>query len=283
MIFLAHLHPLLTENRFLLAKVQLDEVVRSRGHEKEALQELPCSPDEAYLKSLCRLEKQAEKTVKTAFQALSWILYSRRPLQMKELLAAVKTDSDKTSQEDADNIVEQCQGLVFHEKGTDVVRFVHGTVKFFLEKFINLRGKSGFGQYFLSNVELAKTCLTCLASNIFDGPCSDKQALDERLDRFKFGRYSAQFWSVHVKGDGEKCPEIQQAILDIFGPATKRKAILQIEKYVNSNWGDTGIPTRTKLIHVVAVNGLTTICMHILGGGKTGDDVYIPSCCLKLT
>lgn len=251
---------LLTRIRFLLAKVQLDEINGSKGNERKALRALPRSPDEAYQKILRRLGNQNTITKKSAFRTLSWILYARRPLQMQELLAAVQVDQGEPSDESAADIVDHCQGFVSHDKASDILRFVHGTVKTFLEEHIKSESESGIGRYVLSHRDLAKTCLKCLESDVFDTPCSDKKALEERLDRCKFTQYAVLLWRVHITGKAEHDPEIQKAVGYVFGPEIKRKTILQMENYVKSTWGNTETPTRTRLIHVLAANGLTTIC-----------------------
>jgi hypothetical protein len=157
------------------------------------------------------------------------------------------------------------------------VRFVHGTVKLFVGKRIELENESNICRNFLSNNDLAKTCLTYLGLNVFDTPCLDKTILEERLHRYKFSRYVAQFWSFHTKGAAENDSDIRDAVVTIFESHMRRKTILQIEKYVLSTWGDPKIPTRTKLIHVIAINGLTTICRFLLNGAKV--DRYIPVAC----
>lgn len=179
---------------------------------------------------------------------------------MQEFLAADQVDQGEPSDEGAADIVDHCQGLVSHDQTSDILRFVHGTVKIFLEERIKLPCESGIGRYILSPQDLAKTCLKCLESDIFDNPCPDKKTLEERLDRCKFARYAVLFWRVHITTEAEHDHEIQKAIGYVFGPEIKRKTILQMENYVKSTWGNTETPTRTRLVHVLAANGLTTIC-----------------------
>ena len=250
------------------------------GTEREALKQLPRSPDEAYNNILRRLDKQTPRTKEKTFQILSWILYAGRPLQLKEVCAAVNGSSGDLYNEDADAIVENCQGLIFHDKDNDIVSFVHGTVKVFLGGHIKSQGR--FSTYFLSNGKLANFCLIYLRDNPFDTPCANKETLEERLERYNFARYAAQFWSLHTRRDGEKHPKICEAIIEVFENKDKRKAILQIENYAKSSWGNSKTPTRTRLIHVIAENGLTMSYESLLNDPELSKDRYVAMLVLEI-
>jgi len=118
---------------------------------------------------------------------------------------------------------------------------------------------------------------------MFDTPCANKETIEERLDRSKFIRYAVQFWGVHADGEAEQDLKIRKAIENVFGPEKKRKTILQIENYVKSTWGNSETPTRTRLIQVLAVNGVTTICKRFLNESKMICGTLVRSLILRLT
>jgi hypothetical protein len=83
--------------RFLLAKVQLDSVIRAKYHEAMKLQlsDLPKNPSESYMKGLERIQAEAEPSMKAALHALAWIYHAKRKLKMEELLDVIARTTNK--------------------------------------------------------------------------------------------------------------------------------------------------------------------------------------------
>jgi len=85
--------------RFLLASLQLQHVLRAKGDDnmREALNELPSTPDEAFENILRRIEDQERHSATTGIRTLTWCYYSRRPLKMEELCQALVVEDGCSS------------------------------------------------------------------------------------------------------------------------------------------------------------------------------------------
>jgi len=284
--------------RFLLAKVRVDWILTEidGGHIREALDELPNTASDSYIKSIRHIENRKFKGTKIdAMYALSWIFNAQRSLQMKELLVAIAVTKNTTTDGDYENdkrlqpvdITEMCHGLVFYDKTSGIVEFIHGTVKPFLKEvfdpdetedtspleqnFIDAPKLKG---YFLRDVHLAQACLEYLSLDIFDKPCPESlESMEKRVQKYKFSRYAAQFWGLHTRGEAEKYPCIQQAVLSLLASENK-DSMLQLEAYASSSGGRMSFAKGQTLLHVIAQNGLATICKWVLDGRINGNDTY---------
>lgn len=259
-------------NRFLLAKLQLDYILNAPTNRKKkaALESLPTTLLEAYTDVMKRIEKLQEWFKDLALKTLSWVLHAKRPLLMAELREAIAvedtfTDLDEDDLTDPGILVENCAGFVVHEKSSGIVRLAHKTVAKFLKS----------QQQLSTPVGLAKTCLTYLSFDIFEeGPCKIKD-LKYRLKRYRFSIYAAQFWGRHTIGQAEESPDIQKTVLRLFASENKKNSMLQLERYVNPSSDDFGFIEGQTLLHVIAKNGLATICEQILCRRINGNDTYV--------
>jgi len=163
-------------------------------------------------------------------------------------------------------VLECCRGLVVYEESTGLVQFSHETVRTFIERELEPEHPTA--------INIAKTCITYLASVQFDSPCVDKKSLKERAQKYKFSRYAAQFWGLHTRGEAENEPDVQRAILSLLASENKKDSMLQLETYANSSWGNISFTKGQTLLHVIAKNGLATICKWVLDGRINGNDTY---------
>ena len=255
----------LTKYRFLLAKFQLDYVLREQSlrGKRKALTSLPASESEAYELIINRIKNGGTNTSDTAFRTLAWIFNAQRPLRMEELREAlligegVQLEEIPADDYPPNEIVQICESLIIHEEFSGIVRFSHTTVQDWLRE-------SKTYENLPPPADLAQTCLTYLASNVFSEPCLEKKALVKRLEMYKFSKYAVQFWGFHTRGDAETRGDIQDAVLQTFGSELKRTSMLEIEEHKEYYNFKTGL-TET-LFHVVAKNGLGTICERLLEG-----------------
>jgi hypothetical protein len=272
---------LLTLSRFLLANLQLVHVLgeTAQANMRKALKSLPPTVEDAYNQILTRI-RMSEYSSSTAFRTLGWIFHAKRPLRMDELREALivqdkenPVDLDEMDMEDLldADILEICQSLVVHEESSGVVRFSHPTIQGFLESQV-LES--------LPVVDLARTCLAYLQFDEFQGgPCVDSEAVEKRVQKYKFSRYVAQSWGIHTRGKPENEPDIQLAVLSLLASENKRASMLQLEAYANSggianSWGIISFTKGQTLLHVIAKNGLATICQWVLSGRIKGNDTY---------
>ena len=238
----------LLTTRFLLAKVQLDMVLHCVEFPplmKRQLEHLPKSPSESYIKGLQRIKDADEISMKAALHTLAWIYHAKRKLKIGELLDAVAWTTKTTDYKfEPIHLMDMCRGLAFHDKSSGIVQFIHGTVETFLEQCFNperamdtavVKDDShtsiigDLRPHFLSNIDLAKACLTYLSLDIFDNPCPDMRSLKERVEKHKFSVYAAMHWADHIRGVAETDRDVRDAIAKAFGPVGKRESMTQIE------------------------------------------------------
>jgi hypothetical protein len=214
----------LINNRFLLVRLQLQHVLANQDNVAWALKSLPTSVEEAYRDIMNRIEEGKKKTI--ALKILSWVLLSRRLLKMRELREALSVnDGEKELTPylmDPLKVVECCESLITYDDGTQTVRLTHYTLDSFLRKENS--------SVLLDSYDLAKTCLTYLGFDEFERPCRNQELLKERIEKYTFSAYAVEFWGLHTRGEGEKRPDIQQAIFRTFRSESRSTSFLEIKK-----------------------------------------------------
>jgi hypothetical protein len=234
----------------LLAVLQLQHVLRTKDPRDidRALKTMPTAPEKAYEEIFDRIDSHDVDSKVWIYKILSWIFHAKRDLNMGELVhALVVRPNDETLKDDSFSppkyIVEDCQSLITYDEKTRIVRFSHFTV----EQFI----RSNRTQHLLPVVELAKTCLTYLS---FQG--IERETDAELPDHYMFFGYAAKYWASHCRGDAEQDFIVQKAIFKLLASENKMKAILQTD--------DDVFDGSQTLLHVIAKNGLATICGLVL-------------------
>jgi hypothetical protein len=263
------------ECSFLLAKFQLDHVLNYREPRKrlKALETVPKDMSSAYDEVMERIEKSRSGDKELAMNILSWILRAKRPLFMSELLEALAVeDGDSDLNRECIlqpyEVIDCCKSLVIHDETSDSVRFTHFTVQEFI--------KSRIQQNLPSEIGLAKTCLTYLTFDTFDYFVVDEQYALNRMDKFKFSKYAAQFWALHIRGEAEKSSDVQKATLEFLKSVNKRNSMLQIEAYTCSRYGSASFTKRKTLLHVLAEKGLATIFSLYVDANLDIERTYCP-------
>jgi hypothetical protein len=225
---------------------------------EKALRALPTKLSTAYNEVIDRITTQDAETEGAGMQTLAWIFHAAQPLKMDELRVALDVEKgppnfDRAPQFSPVDVIEMCHSLVVHEESSGVVRFVHATVQEYLKSFT------------LSKLGLAKTCLTYLEHELFDGICSDQKSMEIRLQTYKFCGYAVQYWGFHVRGDLENLPEISQTVFRLLSSEGKRNFILQTASYLTSSWDRLSFVKDQNILHIVAANGLAVMCRQFLG------------------
>ena len=259
--------------------MQFDEVVRNPAAPKSALEALPQTSSEEYRKLTRRVMDLSKRMKKLVFRSLSWILYARRILKMGELCDILKFTSRSCDTYTPNGIVEAGKGFIFYNDSNDTIRFIHSSVGAFLRDIIAPNDREiapidrEIAPYLLSNVDLAIACSSYLASKVFDGPCSDQEEIVKRLKNHQFMRYAAQFWDFHTR-TAEKYPNVSSAAIEFLKSENKRNAMPQMRTY-DELWGDISFTKGQTLLHVIARNGLATICKLVLNEKLNGNDRYV--------
>ena len=106
--------------------------------------------------------------------------------------------------------------------------------------------------------------MTYLGFDVFDNLCPDKESLQKRVEQYTLSRYAAQYWADHLRGNAES--ELQSEICRAFISLGKRESMGQIQIYTNSGGGYFRGSIGNSLLHIIAANGLETICRLLLRG-----------------
>jgi hypothetical protein len=193
-------------------------------------------------------------------RVVSWVFHAARPLNMEELVEALAVDEGckqllEKYKALPNTIVKCSEPLVDYDKSTRVVKFAHDTVREFLEQHCKAE--------LLPPQELAKTCLAYLGLDEFNQPCPDEKALEIRLARFRFSVYACEYWGYHARGAATDEAEIEEIAFRTLDTANKLQSLAQINRYY-AGVGRFDTPQQTTLLHILAWNGLSTLCKRLL-------------------
>ncbi|CAF9940730.1 hypothetical protein IMSHALPRED_002143 [Imshaugia aleurites] len=164
---------------------------------RENVNALPTRLFAIYEEDIKRIEEQPEEDSQLAKRALSYIFCAKRPLNVEELRHALAvevedTELDETAFPETETLLNISAGLISIDQNSNTIRLVHYTLQ---EYFENNRGTLVPD----SEVEMARTCLTYLSFDVFgSGPCTDGEALDQRLQTYQFLDYASHNWGHHV-------------------------------------------------------------------------------------
>jgi len=227
---------------------------------RKALENLPEKLNETYDKLLNRVESQSPGDVHLAKQILGWIVHARRPLSVKELQHAIsikpgQAELNEDSLTDEKFLILVCAGSVTIDQKSSIIRFVHYTT----HKYFEDKGDTGLPN---AHTNVAMGCLRYLRMDVFDEHCDNEVSFDERLEKYKFFSYAAQYWADHARGRAEEeSVEMRDLVCETFKSSGKVESVAQFE---TPSWvGFT--PTGRSLIHIVAANGLARICKSLVG------------------
>ena len=229
------------EGMFLLAKLHLDSLrlQTSLANLKRALRTLSTEVSHVYRDILNRIQDQRKSDVALAMQALAWVVFVNRPLEIPELLQAlaVKESDDELYPEEQSEftiILRVTAGLLSAEAEQGPVRLVHRTA----QEYFNQR----WSEYFPSaKLDVTQTLLTYLNFNALSQPCSgaqEDQQIGLRLQEHCFLSYASIFWGNHA----QECinePTIMESVLKLLEDSSRLAAIVQAAWYVGANKNGT--------------------------------------------
>jgi hypothetical protein len=121
----------------------------------------------------------------------------------------------------------------------------------------------------LSNVDLAKTCLTYLCFSEFDEIRPDFESLMERIKKYMFCHYAADCWVVHLRGAGESSMEVRKILYRAFKSADREYSLKGIALR------NRPMPINQSFLHVIAEHGLATICRLLLENSEDPGEYLI--------
>ncbi|KAF7976112.1 hypothetical protein HWV62_7545 [Athelia sp. TMB] len=289
------------DGMFRLVSLQIDELAKCCRLEdlKRQLGSLPKGLDEIYERLLCRISNQSNQTDLKGF--LLWILYSTRPIELKELAEVSLVDFNSGAIPcynpdrryiEARHVLAVCSGLVTELHG--IIKLAHMSVK---EYLISERIANGPAAYFSINARIAHSFLaqTCLAYLLYLGTI--ESLTTATIQSFPLACYAAEHWFDHAHGYTESDPPLQELIFRLFDPESNAFnnwiRLHDIDEWIPSDLGRprTGIPGHEGMfselqrpsneipapLYYASQLGLVDVVRRFLRSGQRGcQDLEIP-------
>jgi hypothetical protein len=238
----------------MLAELQLNYIL-SKPSETEMLRALQSLPQNSLYDEIMDQLKATppSRSKDRAFHTLSWIFYAERPLQMEELQELLSVEegqrepcTDENNSPEA--IIHACNGLVWHDKITEVVGFSDIAVRELLRR----------PEYAVPAHYTAKTCLQYLGSSVFMHVCESSTALNERFEKYKAISYVVKSWEKHT-ASGKDSPDVLETFISLVKSENRRNSILQMEGYVESEFANMSFTSGLTVLHLIAKIGLAAL------------------------
>ena len=250
------------------------ELLRDKRRKRDVLSTLNQLPkgsaalEDAYDKAIKQIDDQLPGDCLLAKRAMSWIVYSQRPLTTKELCYALSIEPgdkaiDSDDIYDVESVISVCAGLVTVDEKSNIIRFVHYTTQEYFER-VCLKWNPK------AQKEIAAACLTYLSFNTFrSGSCVSDEAFERRLAENAFFDYSAHYWSEHVRPVESATSGLALAFLcdQALVDCTAQGAFTPNYKFPGYS---KNFPIRTSGLHLTARYGLLRLTEGLLIG-KYGD------------
>ena len=161
-------------------------------------------------KALQRLQSQPSTLSELAKKVLTWISTAIRPLKIEELQIALALEGADSASAVADNIIPEsivsdtCAGLVEVDATSGVVRFIHYSVKHYLDEIHYLDPQE-------AHTLIVDACVAWLLLNTTSSrDCLAYENVRHLLEGTPFLAYAAQYWGDHIAHI--KDPKLQSAL-----------------------------------------------------------------------
>ncbi|KAK2006265.1 Pkinase-domain-containing protein [Colletotrichum eremochloae] len=190
---------------FLLAALHLESLSRkiTRRDVRSSLMTLPETLDATYMQAIARIRTQAEEDVELAETIIHWVLCARQPLSVFELqhmyaLRMLLQDEHEVIELEDDDLPPRetvtgvCGGLIVIDAMSNSVRLVHYTAQDYLRR----THQDSLSQRQLELTEISVHYLGL--AEFSDGPAMSDADMADRLTRFPFLNYAANYWGVEI-------------------------------------------------------------------------------------
>jgi hypothetical protein len=185
-----HLTVYSTSFRWVSASIQTlcDPSMQFEEDIRLALRQLPPTLEGVYAIIIAQIHKGAPLSMLLAKKALRWLLCAQQALRSDEFLKALSADLNISNMTiTVENLLNICCNLVKYDSELDVVRFIHLSVREYLESREPEYEKS------LSHSAVATTCLqTC-----FYGSKPKRKGYLKNAQNKTFYDYAIVYWPVH--------------------------------------------------------------------------------------
>jgi hypothetical protein len=191
---------------------------------RESLATLPETLDKTYDRILCAISR---KDSKYAMRMLQWLTFSARPLSVEEIAEVVAIDMARDPAFDRNKVLvdplealDICSSLVTITKNEadgrsrpaqEIIALAHYSVQ---EYLVSDRIKQGSAkQYSMQEAE----CHNAITRGSLKYLIELQQPLSkENLKAFALARYSAEFWSSHLRKTGDKIEQASQLTMGLM-------------------------------------------------------------------
>ena len=260
--------------RFLLAYFQLDYLGQQTNLRaiRSALQALPNKISDYYRDAIKRIDDLQKEEQRLARKALSYISCASRPLNIQELqdILSVETgdkDLDDDARPELEILLLVSTGLIGVDQGSGSVGLIHFTLQeYFRDHHEILLPPS-------PEFNLAKACLTYLSFQGFNqGPCTDAEDLQKRLQRYRFSDYASRNWGRHAAGYQAR-EGLADLLLTFMEDQQRLSSVVQISHISlrqEPDWHDK-YPKQFGPLHLAAYEGLDKILAMLCNEGTIID------------
>lgn len=183
---------------------------------EEALGALPKDLDATYVRILEQIAAQPEDVQKLAYKCLTWVLYAKRPLTVKELQHAVAVNESCTNVynldlDEVDVMISACANLLVLEELDEksrLIRPVHYSVQEFLTKrhtgAVPGPRFEGLADEVHSHESIASCCMSYLQMDeMREGACESYTDLYPRLIELPLAWYASTSFDHHFLASGD--------------------------------------------------------------------------------
>ncbi|KAI9742546.1 MAG: hypothetical protein M1818_003686 [Claussenomyces sp. TS43310] len=224
-----------------------------------------------YTDAIMRIEDQPEESSQLAKRAISFIFSARRPLNVEELRHALAVEAEDTELDEAalpetEILLSVCAGLVGIDEKSGTAGLVHYTLQEYLEKNREKLLPE-------PEIEVATACLRYLSFDVFGRePCSDGEALDQRLRAYRFLDYASHHWGHHVaENQHYERIDLLFTFLEDHQKSSSAVQVLSVGSYRMNDWHNRCRKPSSPL-HIIAFWGLAKVPAILFGNGLNIDN-----------
>ncbi|TFA98055.1 Ankyrin-3 [Trichoderma ghanense] len=276
------------DGMFLLAQLYLNSFVGSRSPSSlkkslKSLQESSSSSsssspsssdrssvlDEAYDKSMERIQQLKGDLPRDAVLIISWIVKAKRQMKIKELQEALAvevgaSELDKDNIPTVDHIIQACASLVVVEG--EGIELVHYTAQEYFERPDNRWMHQ-------AHTYIANVCLTYLSFPDFvNGPRMPREDHARRMENCPFYGYSGANWAYHTNEALAQGLEVSKVIGFLEHGATRASWYQNLmcghlSYHLPEPCYPEPFPTQVTLLHIAAFFGLHEVVTYLLSHG----------------
>ncbi|UKZ76961.1 hypothetical protein TrVFT333_004677 [Trichoderma virens FT-333] len=262
---------------FLLAQLYINSLAgkRSTASLKQALKDLRRASssssdrssvlDEAYDKSIERIQQLKGDLPTDGLLILSWIVNARRQMKLTELqeALAIEIGASKLNEDNiptVEHIIQACASLVIIEG--DAVELVHYTAQEYLERPNNKWMQK-------AHEKIMNICMTYLTFSAFqEEPRRSQERLDKRIELNTFYNYSAEHWAYHTNRALDQGLEASK-VVEFLEHGRTRGWWYQELLYSHSKTAihPDFIPAQLTALHVAAFFGIHQVAAGLIEQG----------------